>query len=48
MGYLNKEAETKAMIASNGWVHTGDMGWKDQHEFYHLEGKIKGKYTNYK
>jgi len=34
-GYLNQPEET-ARALRGGWYHTGDLGWRDEDEYYHI------------
>lgn len=38
-GYHNLEKETKEAFTDD-WYRTGDMGWFDEDEFLHLEGRV--------
>ena len=37
--YENKEATTEAII--DGWLHTGDLGYKDEEGFFYITGRKK-------
>ncbi len=39
-GYLNRPEETEKVMIG-GWVHTGDMAWKDDEGFYYIAGRKK-------
>jgi len=41
MGYLWDEEKTKEVIDSEGWVHSGDLGWMDQDGFFYVCGRMK-------
>ncbi|KAK8807128.1 hypothetical protein WA158_003887 [Blastocystis sp. Blastoise] len=41
MGYLKMETETLQTIDDEGWLHTGDMGRKDNDGFFYVTGRIK-------
>ena len=41
IGYLNNEVETRKAIDENGWLHSGDLGRKDEHGFVYVTGRIK-------
>ena len=43
MGYLNKEEQTHETIQKDGWLHSGDIGKKDDSGFLYITGRIKGK-----
>ncbi|CAG2162082.1 unnamed protein product [Oppiella nova] len=40
-GYLNNEVQTKAAIDSNGWLHTGDIGYYDENNKIFITDRIK-------
>lgn len=39
-GYWNNEASTKETL-KDGWLHTGDLGWVDEHGYLHIVDRIK-------
>ena len=39
-GYWQRPADTAATI-TDGWLHTGDAGRRDQHGFYYIEDRVK-------
>jgi len=39
-GYLNLPEETEKLFA-DGWLLTGDLGWKDDDGHYHISGRAK-------
>lgn len=41
MGYLGDEEKTRATIDSEGWLHSGDVGRVDSHNFLYITGRIK-------
>ena len=47
MGYLNMEDKTKEAIDDDGWLHSGDIGKKDDAGFLYITGRIKGTIHNY-
>ena len=42
MGYLNKEEQTRETIQSDGWLHSGDIGKRDNAGYLYVTGRIKG------
>ena len=44
MDYLWDEANTARLIDSKGWVHSGDLGRKDEDGFFYVTGRIKVLY----
>lgn len=41
MGYLNSEEKTNETILDNGWLLTGDLGWKDKDGYFFVTGRAK-------
>lgn len=41
MGYLNEEVKTREAIDKDGWLHSGDVGRKDDNGFMFITGRIK-------
>ncbi|KAJ5698036.1 hypothetical protein N7462_000041 [Penicillium macrosclerotiorum] len=41
MGYLNNEKATSETFDSEGWLHTGDVGYMDQEGFITITDRIK-------
>ena len=41
MGYLWQEDKTAELVDSEGWVHSGDLGRKDEDGFFYITGRIK-------
>jgi long-chain acyl-CoA synthetase len=39
-GYANRPEETAALFA-DGWLLTGDLGWKDEDGHFHITGRAK-------
>lgn len=48
-GYLNNPEATTAMIDSQGWVHTGDIGYYDKNACLFIVDRLKEliKYKGY-
>lgn len=40
-GYYNMKEETENTIDSEGWLHTGDLGFLDCNGYLHVTGRIK-------
>lgn len=40
LGYWNKPEATAERIR-DGWLHTGDLAWRDEKGYYHLVGRLK-------
>jgi len=40
-GYYKNPEETKKVIDENGWLHSGDLGIKDERGYYKITGRIK-------
>jgi fatty-acyl-CoA synthase len=40
-GYYNKPAETAAVLAPDGWLHTGDVALRTAEGYYRITGRIK-------
>jgi acyl-CoA synthetase (AMP-forming)/AMP-acid ligase II len=40
-GYLNRPDATAAMIDSDGWLHTGDVGYADEDDFFFIVDRVK-------
>jgi fatty-acyl-CoA synthase len=40
-GYYGMPEETRAAIDAGGWLHTGDLGERDAHGYWRIEGRIK-------
>ncbi|KAM9858747.1 long-chain-fatty-acid--CoA ligase ACSBG2-like [Aulostomus maculatus] len=41
MGYLNMQEKTEEALDHDGWLHSGDLGRFDQHDFLYITGRIK-------
>lgn len=39
-GYLRDEKRTKEVLSEDGWFKTGDVGYLDEHNFLHIQGRI--------
>lgn len=42
MGYLNDEVKTRETLDNDGWLHSGDIGKRDDKRFLYITGRIKG------
>lgn len=42
MGYLNEEEKTREVFDEDGFLHSGDVGKKDDDGFIYITGRIKG------
>ncbi len=45
LGYYNNEEETKKVL-HDGWLKTGDLGYKDKNGNYHITGRSKNVIVN--
>ena len=41
LGYLNKPDATAETIDSEGWLHTGDVAYYDEHEDFFIVDRLK-------
>jgi len=39
-GYLGQPEETQ-LVLKDGWLHTGDLAWRDRYGFLHIVGRKK-------
>jgi long-chain acyl-CoA synthetase len=39
-GYLNRPVDT-AETLRNGWIYSGDLGWRDEEGFFYISGRKK-------
>ena len=40
-GYCGNPGATAAMIDSNNWLHTGDIGYYDEEDFFYVVDRLK-------
>lgn len=40
-GYLRNEEATKGILSSDGWLHTGDIGYFDEQGFFYVVDRLK-------
>lgn len=40
-GYYRMPEETASVLSSDGWLHTGDLGWLDDEQYLYLAGRLK-------
>ncbi|MCL1821756.1 MAG: AMP-binding protein [Prolixibacteraceae bacterium] len=40
-GYYKNEEATRAVLDTDGWLHSGDLAMKDENGFYRITGRIK-------
>ncbi len=40
-GYLDRPDDTTAVLSPDGWMQTGDLGWRDADGYLHLHGREK-------
>lgn len=40
-GYLNNEKATKETVDEDGWLHTGDVAYYDEAEYFYIVDRTK-------
>ena len=46
-GYLKNEQETKFTLRGEGWLHTGDLAYCDENEYFFIVGRLKERVKAY-
>lgn len=41
LGYLNNDEATQETIDSEGWLHTGDVAYYDDDEYFYIVDRTK-------
>jgi long-subunit acyl-CoA synthetase (AMP-forming) len=41
VGYLNNDEATKETIDVDGWLHTGDVAYYDEDEYFYIVDRTK-------
>lgn len=41
LGYLNNPEATAATIDKDGWLHTGDISYYDENNYFYIVDRIK-------
>ena len=47
MGYLNMEDKTREALDEDGWLHSGDVGRRNEDDYLFITGRIKGASISY-